>query len=155
MPVRFSPSFAFCSAVAEFDANAFAKQGMQALKRDQNEDDLWLMGKRKDKKPKPKPAPAPANPDAPPKPKADRKMPALSVAKLQAFDKVGVKPPLRSSEVPATLEALKAKKVCHGCFMCNGVLDATSHLCYWVSPLLQCCTRTALLCKSSIRCNPE
>lgn len=97
--------------VAEFDANAFAKKGMKELKKGQAEEDAWLMGKKKDKS-KPKPAaPAAAAAAAPiPKPKADRKMPALTVSKMQGFDKVGIQPPLRSSDVPACLDQLKAKK---------------------------------------------
>jgi uncharacterized protein YdcH (DUF465 family)/uncharacterized coiled-coil DUF342 family protein len=97
-------------SVAEFDPKAYAKKGMQVLKKDAAEEDLWLMGKKKAKPPAEAKAAAASPPPLPPKPKADRKLPALTLPRLQGFNTLGVTPPIRSSDIPACLELLKAKK---------------------------------------------
>eukprot|EP01004_Peranema_trichophorum_P002754 NODE_1788_length_1809_cov_103.762159_g1491_i1.p1 GENE.NODE_1788_length_1809_cov_103.762159_g1491_i1~~NODE_1788_length_1809_cov_103.762159_g1491_i1.p1 ORF type:complete len:306 (-),score=113.91 NODE_1788_length_1809_cov_103.762159_g1491_i1:155-1072(-) len=96
--------------VQNFDANLFAKQGMQAFKRD--DQDEWLFADRTKKKPaKPKPEEPIKTEEVPkPKPKAEKKAPPISAARWNAFDKVGVKPPLKGSDVHNCIEELKKKK---------------------------------------------
>jgi hypothetical protein len=112
--------------VQHFNAAAFAKPGMQQFKRSAAEEDAWLMGSKKKKAPKQKteqPKQLQQQPiksettqehDAEQqptvKPKTDRLLPAMPVARLQAFDKISIAPPLRQSDVAACLEELKKKK---------------------------------------------
>lgn len=116
--------------VQQFNANAFAKEGMQQFKRSPGDEDAWLFAdrgksKKGGKKPPllPKEAQPASEPQAEetstscstvPKPKApknDKLLPAMPVAKLQAFDKLRIRPPIRQSEVSACVEELRKKKV--------------------------------------------
>lgn len=122
-PKTFTTKFNTTTTTTNFDPNAFAKQGMKALKKTEEENDAWLYGEKK-KKPKPKrtappldliPPPPPSGssslPKALPKQKPERKAPTLSATRWHAFDKIGVNPPLKGKEITKCIEELKKKKV--------------------------------------------
>eukprot|EP00994_Dinema_validum_P004900 NODE_297_length_1951_cov_106.018402_g208_i0.p1 GENE.NODE_297_length_1951_cov_106.018402_g208_i0~~NODE_297_length_1951_cov_106.018402_g208_i0.p1 ORF type:complete len:546 (+),score=202.08 NODE_297_length_1951_cov_106.018402_g208_i0:64-1638(+) len=79
------------------------QKGLVPFKRNEAEEDAWLFGKKKKPAPKPKPKAEQT--------KVNRKLPPFPVAKLQAFDMLGVNSPQYTADVAAIVEELRSRKV--------------------------------------------